>query len=126
MRGVYFEVDGLSVDALVVASYPRSLILDLSFYVLEVCESTIGDVMKLCPFRLHCNTCGTMRYVDLVSFWRIILAGNIDKLENERSPCDYPTAPRQEISSNYIFEYRGFPRGLRTNDNLKFELKHEP
>jgi hypothetical protein len=50
MWGVYFEVDGLPVDALIVTSYPGRLILDLSFYVLEVCKPTIGDMVKLCPF----------------------------------------------------------------------------
>jgi hypothetical protein len=94
MWGVNFEVDGLPVDALVVASYPSSLILDLSFYVLEVREPTIGDVMKLCPFWLRCDTCSSMRYVDLVSSWRIILAGYVDKLQDERPPCDYPTTSR--------------------------------
>jgi hypothetical protein len=53
MRGVNFEVDWLPVDALVVTSYPSSLILGLSFYVLEVREPTIGDVMKLSPFWLR-------------------------------------------------------------------------
>jgi len=53
MRGVNFEVDGLSVDALVVTSYPGSLILDLPLYVLEVREPTIWDMMKLCPFWLR-------------------------------------------------------------------------
>jgi len=50
MWGVYFEVDGLPVDALVVASYPGRLTLDLSFHILEVREPTIGDMVELCPF----------------------------------------------------------------------------
>jgi hypothetical protein len=94
MRGVNFEIDGLPVDALVVTSYPGCLILDLSFHVLEVREPTIRDVMKLCPFWLRCDTRSSMRYVDIVSFRRIILAGYVDKLQDERPPCDYPTTSR--------------------------------
>jgi hypothetical protein len=49
MRRIYFEIDRLPIDALVVASYPGRLILNLSFDVLEICESTVGNVVKLCP-----------------------------------------------------------------------------
>lgn len=50
MWGVYFEVDGLPVNALVITGYPSCLILDLSFHIMEVREAPIRDVMELCPF----------------------------------------------------------------------------
>lgn len=105
MWRVDFEIDGLSVDALVVTSYSGCLILNLSFYVLEIREPTIGNVVKLCPFWLRCNTCSSMRDMDFVSFWRVILAGYVDKLQNERPSCDYSTSSGQEISPNNIFKY---------------------
>ena len=68
MWRVYFEVDRLSVDALVVTSYPGRLVLDLSLYILEIRKATIGNVVELCPFWLRRYTRRSMRYMNFVSF----------------------------------------------------------
>jgi hypothetical protein len=48
--GVDLEVDGLPVDALVGASNPGRLVLDLTLDVGKVCEFPVGDVVELGPF----------------------------------------------------------------------------
>lgn len=40
MRRVDLKVDGLPVNALVVACYPSCLVLDLALDILKVCESS--------------------------------------------------------------------------------------
>lgn len=50
MGRVDFEVDGLPVDALVVASYPRGLILNLTLDVAKVCKPSVRNVDELGPF----------------------------------------------------------------------------
>lgn len=49
MWGVNLEVDGLTIDALVVSCNPRGLILDLPLDVAEVVEPPVRDVVKLSP-----------------------------------------------------------------------------
>ena len=54
-----------------------------------------------------------------MGFGSIVIGGNIDELQNQRSSGDNTAASRQEVSSNDVFENRGFTRGLGTNDNLE-------
>ncbi len=99
MRRVYFEIYWLPVDALVVARNPRSLVLDFALDILEFCEPPIGNVVKLSPFWLCCYSMASMR------FGSIVIGGDVDELENERSASDNAAATRKEISSNDVFEY---------------------
>jgi hypothetical protein len=80
MRGVDFQVNGLPIDAFVVSRYPRRFVLDFPFDVLKIGKSTVGYVMKLCPFWLRSHTRCGMWYMDLIIFWRIVLARDVDKL----------------------------------------------
>lgn len=50
VRGVDLEVDGLSVDAFVVTGDSGRLVLNLALYITKVVESSVGDMVKLCPF----------------------------------------------------------------------------
>lgn len=47
---VDFEIDGLSVDALVRSCHTRGLVLDLTLDIGEVCELSAGDMVEFCPF----------------------------------------------------------------------------
>ena len=49
MGGVDFEVDGLSVDALVAAGDSCGFILNFSLDIGEISEASVRDVMELSP-----------------------------------------------------------------------------
>jgi hypothetical protein len=49
MRRVDLEVDGLSVDALVVTGNTGRLVLNLALDVAKVVEPPVGDMVELCP-----------------------------------------------------------------------------
>jgi len=88
MRRVDLKVDRLPVDALVVPSYSRRLIFNLSLDVLEVCEPPAHQVVELCPFLLSCYTRRRVWYMYFITFWSILaLTWHIDELKNEGSPC---------------------------------------
>lgn len=55
MRRVDFEVNGLSVDALVAASNPGGFIFNLSLDIGKVIEPPVGDVMELSPLGSPCG-----------------------------------------------------------------------
>ena len=98
MRRVDFEVYWLPVDALVVASYSRRLVLDFPLDILKLRKSSIRDVVELGPFWLcgHSGRC--------VGFWRVVIGWDIDELENEWSPSHDPTTTGQKVSTNDVFE----------------------
>lgn len=86
MWGEDLQVDGLPVDALVVARYPRSLCFNFSLDLSEVVVFPARNMMKFSPFSCRCNACWGMRGGVAV------FARDIDELQNERSPRD-DTAP---------------------------------
>jgi hypothetical protein len=99
MWRVDFEVYRLPVDALVIARYPRRLVLDFPLDILEFRESSIGYVVKLGPFWL-CSYRGRC-----VSLWGIVIGWDIDELENEWSSSNDATATREKVTTNDVFEY---------------------
>ena len=96
MRRVNLEVYGLPVNAFVISSDPRRLILNLSLHILKLCKSTVGDMMELGPFWLCCNAGWCM------CFWGIIISWDVDELEDEWSSSDYATTTRKKVSANDI------------------------
>ena len=52
MRRVDLQMDWLSIDAFVVASDARGLILNLSLHVCKVLKSPAGNVVEFGPFIL--------------------------------------------------------------------------
>lgn len=94
MWRVYLQIDGLSVDTLVVPGNPRRLILDLTFHILEVRELAPWDVMEFPPFALCLDAGGCMGYMDFASFRCVIVARDVDKLQNEGSSSNYAAASR--------------------------------
>lgn len=81
VRRVDLEINGLSVDSLVVSCYPRSLVLDLAPDLGEVVVSPPWNMQKLSPFLLPRNTGWSMRHVDfIVVVGVIVFAGKVDEL----------------------------------------------
>ena len=106
VRRVDLEVDGLSVDAFVVASNSRRLILDLALHLLEVVESSTGYVIELAPFVLSGYRCGSMRHVDfIVARFVFAVGGYVDELQDERSSSDNAGASREEVAADDVFEH---------------------
>ena len=52
-------------------------------------------------------------------FRSIIVGGNIDELQNQRSSSDDTAATGQEVSSDNVLEDGGFTRGLGANNDLQ-------
>jgi hypothetical protein len=88
MRRVDLEVNRLPVDSLVVSSNPSRLILDFPLDILELCKPSIWQMMKLCP----------------CSMWfLLIVAWDIDELQNKRSSRYDAAATGQEVSTDDVF-----------------------
>jgi hypothetical protein len=107
MRRIDLEVNGLSVDALVVSCYPGGLVLDLAPDLGEVVVSPPWDVEKLSPFLLSCNTCwsvGNVHFVFVVGIFAF--AGKVDELKDERPPSNNATTSGEEVSADNVLEYR--------------------
>jgi hypothetical protein len=106
MWGVDFQVYWLSVDALVVSSYARSLVLDFAFDLGKVKEPASRYMVEFCPLLLARNTRWSMWYVDFMIVWLVVaLAGDVDELKDEWPPGDDAASTRQKISTNDIFEH---------------------
>ncbi len=110
MWRVDLKVNRLAVDALVVSSDSRSLILDLPLDILEVGELALWDVVKLCPFSLRLNAGCCVWDMDFVAFWGVILWWDVDKLEDKWSSGDDAAASWEKVPSNDVLEDRRFTR----------------
>jgi hypothetical protein len=100
MWRIDFEIYRLPIDALIIACYSGRLVFNFPLDVLEFRKPSIRYVMELGPFWL-CSYRGRC-----VSFWGIIVGGDVDELENERSSSNDATATRQKVSTNDVFENR--------------------
>lgn len=122
MRRVDLEIDGLTVDALVVARYPSSLVLNLAPHFTKVEELPPRNVQELGPFILACDACGGVRDVDLVALGLLAVTGDVDELEDERAASDDAAATGKEISANNVLEDRRLAGGLRADYDLCWGL----
>lgn len=118
MWRVYLQIDGLSVDTLVVPGNPRRLILDFAFHILEVRKLAPWDVMEFSPFALCFDAGRRMGHMNFASFRCVIVAWDVDKLQNEGSPSNYAATPGQEVPTDNILQHRRFAGGLGANDDL--------
>lgn len=118
MRGVYLEVDGLAVDALVATRNPGRLVLDLALDIAKVGEATARDVMELCPLRAPGGV-GVLEGRLEVDLSLVLL--DIDELQNQGAAGDDAAASGEEIAANDILEDRRLAGGLRTNNYLDSE-----
>lgn len=104
MWRVNLEVNGLSVDALVISSYPRCLVLNLPLDLAKILEPPAGQVVELRPFVLCSNACRRVWCVDLIVIWLVsALAGDVDELQNQRSSSDNAASSREKVLSNDVF-----------------------
>lgn len=102
---VHLQVNRLPVDTLVVSCYSSCLGLDLAPDLREVIESLPRNVQKLSPFLLSSYAGGCVWHMDLIAFLGIVaLAWEVDKLENERSPCYDAAASREKVPANDVLE----------------------
>ena len=107
VRRVDLEINGLSVDSLVVSCYPRGLVLDLASDLGEVVVSPPRDVQELSPLLLPSNTRWGMRDVNFIVLVGIVaFAGEVDELEDERSSSDDAATSGQEVSTDDVLEHR--------------------
>ena len=73
--------------------------------------------MEFSPFSVSRHTAGGMWDVAAI-FLVLLLIGNIDQLQNQRSSRHNATAPGQEVAAHDVFKDGGLSRGLRTDHNL--------
>jgi len=102
MRGVYFQVDRLSVDTLIAARYPCRLILDLSSDLTEVVEFAPLHVVEFCPLILVGDRGGRMRDMDLGAGGCVMFGRDVDQLKNEGSASDDAAAARQKVAADDV------------------------
>jgi hypothetical protein len=119
VRGVYFEIDRLSVDAFVRASDSVGLILDLSLDFLEVVEAAAWNMVELSPFILASDRFGCVRDVDCIIFGPVgALGRDVDELQYERPSCYDATAAREKVPADNVFEDGRFAGGLGADCDL--------
>jgi len=84
-------------------------------------ESAAGNVVELSPLVLTGDRLGGVRDMDCIVFGFVgARGGNVDELQDERSPCYDAATAREEITANNVLEDGGFSRGLRADsDNLR-------
>lgn len=83
MRRVNFEINRLTVDALVATSDSRGLVFDLSLDVGEIRKPPVRNMMEFGPF---CASCGSGTSIGIAGgVWSILVIGDVDELEDERS-----------------------------------------
>jgi hypothetical protein len=119
VRRVDLEVDGLSVDALVVSCDSGRLVLDLAPDLGEVVVSPPGDVEELSPFLLSGDARGGVGNVDLIVFVGVFaLAGQVDELQDERASGHDAVASGEKVSADDVLEHRRLSSRLRSDDDL--------
>lgn len=114
---VNLEVDGLSDDALVVAGDPGGLVLDLSLDVGKIVESSVRNVVELCPLGASRDSRRSIGVEGRI--WRVIVFGNVDELEDQRPPGADAAASGQKVAADDVFENGGFASGLGSDNNLR-------
>jgi hypothetical protein len=101
MRREDLEVDRLTVDALVATGNTGGLVLYLALYVAKVCESSVWDMMELCPLIPE-----SLVWVSIAGTDRLfgIGLGDVDQLQDQRSSSDDAATAGQKISTDDIFQ----------------------
>lgn len=116
IRRVDLKVDRLAIDAFVVSSYPRGLVLDLPLDIAKIVEASVGYVMELSPLAPTGRAgipVGNMNSVKLD-----FILGDVDELKDQGSSSDDTTAAGQEISADDVLQHGRLSRRLRADDNL--------
>lgn len=105
MRRIDFEVDGLPVDAFVVAGNASRLVLNFALDVSKVVVFSSGYVVKLSPFLLSGDAGRRMRDMDFIAFGQVIaVAWHVDQLKDEGSSCYDATSSRQKVPAYDILK----------------------
>ena len=113
MWGVDLEVDGASVDSLVAASNPRRLGLDFPANVGKVKEAPVGLMEEFSKLG------GLGRGRRFGRFRIVIVGGDVDELEDQRTTSDDARATGQEVPSDDILQNRRLSTTLRADDDLE-------
>lgn len=108
MGRVDLQIDGLTVDTLVVSSNSGRLVLNLSLDLTEIVEATARDVVELSPFILASDRGWSVWHVDLIAFGSVGIAGDIDELQDERSTSDDAASSWKKVATNDVFQDRRF------------------
>lgn len=117
MRRVDFQVNGLSVDALVGAGNSRRLILDFSLDIYEIGVSSIGDVVELGPFSAARSSRRAVGVVVGIGA-RLVVLYDVDELKDQRSSSHNAAASRQKVAADDVLEDGRFSGGLGSHDDL--------
>lgn len=110
VRRVDFQVDGLAVDALVASCNSRRLIFNFPLHIPKVGEPPVGNMVELCP--LIPESLVGIPVASGKGVLGLILAGDVDQLQNQGPASHNATASGKEVSPNDVFEHRGFSRRL--------------
>lgn len=105
MWGVDFEVDGLSVDSLVVARHSCCFVLDFALYIRKVIEAAVRDMVELGPFGSSGKVGGPVGVGGRVE--GTLVLGYVDELQDQGSSSTNATAAGQKITTDNVFEDGG-------------------
>lgn len=108
MGRVDLQVDGLTVDTLVVSSNSGRLVLNLPLDLTKIVEAAAGDVIELSPFVLASDRGRSVWHVNLIAFGSVGIAGNVDELQDKRSTSDDAASSWEKVATNNVFQYRRF------------------
>ena len=112
MRRVDLEVDGLTVNTLVVSSDSGRLVLNLSLDLAKIVEATTGNVVELSPLVLTSNRGWGVWHVDLIALGSVGIAGDVDELQNQRTTSDDAASSWKKVATNDVLQYRRLSRRL--------------
>jgi hypothetical protein len=105
MRRVDLQVDGLTVDALVVSSNSGRLVLNLPLDLTEIVEATTGNVVELSPFVLTSNRGRGVWHVYLIALGSVGITGDVDELQNQRTTSDDAASSWKKVATNDVLQY---------------------
>lgn len=114
MWGINLKVDRGSVDSLVIARNPRCLRLNLPPYFMEVVISSPCLVQEFSKLGVLSNS---LWCVGIIIRW--FVGWYIDKLQDQWTAGDDARTTGQEITTNNVFEDRGFATRLGANYDLR-------
>lgn len=105
MGRVDLQVDGLTVDTLVVSSNSGRLVLNLSLDLTKIVEAAARDMVELSPLVLASDRGRSVWHVNLIAFGSVGVAGDVDELQDQRSTSDNAAASWEKVATNDVFQY---------------------
>jgi hypothetical protein len=108
MGRVDLQIDGLTVDTLVISSDSGRLVLNLPLDLAKIVEATARDMVELSPLILASDRGRSVWHVNLIAFGSVGVAGDVDELQDQRSTSDDAAASWKKVATNNVLQHRRF------------------